>query len=171
MSHQSTIQNSQSLAPHSPWKALILGIVGHAILATLIPSAGWVPDLALVGMVLAISLAPARWFVFSIILGGWVILWVVRHRTAFLLGYWLLGWALQFVAKVYDPTHHRIQQLEVAVATFLISIGMLWCDHGWSISSLGGVGIHMVATSVSLYVFRILFRFNVLSENAKHFLV
>ena len=127
------------------WLAVCL--IAHALLTSTFSSSWWVPDLTLVGLVLAVARTPSRWFLLSVVAGVFTMAWAIRFPNQVFLFYVALGWVVQLLGRQWDATDLRVQVGMVGLAGALLSLGALWLDE---LSSLPLLGLSMahVATTV-----------------------
>lgn len=111
---------------------LLVCLLGHAVLASVLPSAWHVPDLTLIGLVLAISRQPSAWLLQTALAGVSAMLWAIRAPWAILAGYYALGWLLQALASAWDLNDLRVEWLVVVLASLAMAAGALWLEHLWS---------------------------------------
>jgi len=135
---------------------VLLGcLLAHALVAQLIPWPWWVPDITLVGLVLAVGRSPGQWLALSGLSGLWTVVWAVRFQGAVFIGYLALGWAVQALTRRWDATEVRVQAAMVAMASLFMTAGALWLDELWSWPLLGLAGAHVVMTCVTLPIARL----------------
>lgn len=131
-------------------RVLIGCLLVHALLAEVIPWPWWVPNLTLVGLILAIGATPRRWLIYSLIAGMVSVVWVVRFPGPTLLGYLAVGWMIQALAKLWDASDARVQSLMVGLAALLFTGAALWLDMLWSLPLAGLLAIHVAITCATL---------------------
>jgi hypothetical protein len=96
-----------------------------------------VPDLTLVGVVVATARTPARWLLWASLAGLMTSVWAVRFAAAVFGGYLVLGWVLQGLARRWDTTDLRVECLIAAAAVAILTVGLVWLDDLWSPAILG----------------------------------
>ena len=134
---------------------MLFGCVAmHLVLAMAIPSPWWVPDLTLVGLVLAIARAPHRWLPASSVAGVAALLWAVRFPQPILAGYLLMGWLIHAAATPWDLDDLRVQSLLVGLASLLMTAGGLWLEETASLPLVGWASVRVALTLLSLPVVR-----------------
>ena len=133
-------------------------LVAHALLARLIASPWWVPDLTLVGLVLGVSLRPRRWLMASVMAGLFMMLGAVRFPVQIFLGYLLCGTIVQFAAQRWDTTDGRIQGCVVIVLSTLMTLGLLGLERLWSWPLLAFAALRVAVTGLSLWFVQQLLR-------------
>ena len=111
---------------------LFIGMFAHGVLAGLLPIPWMVPDLTLVGMVLAIARAPHRWLAYASLAGFGVMCWAIRFPVHVLLSYVIAGGAIRLVATQWDMTDRTVQRVLVGGASLGITLGWMWLDDVWS---------------------------------------
>jgi hypothetical protein len=129
-------------------------VVAHVVMDGVIPSSWWVPDLTLVGLVVATARAPARWLLWSGLAGLVVSVWAARFAAAVFGGYLILGWGLRALAKRWDTTDLRLECLLVAGGVFVLTAGLAWLDGAWSPLLFGLVMGRAAMTTLTLLVMR-----------------
>ena len=67
------------------WLAACL--IAQALLTSAFSSSWWVPDLTLVGLVLAVARTPSRWFLLSVVAGVFTMAWAIRFPKQVFLFY------------------------------------------------------------------------------------
>ena len=141
---------------------ILLGMLtGHVILAGIVPSPWWVPDLTLIGLVVTISQVPQQWLRLSVITGLFATSFAIRCSGPLLVSYLGLGWMVQRLARRWDVTDLRVQVLVVSVGNVLITLGLLWLDELWSIPLLGLVAVRVMLTGLAVLCVRPLMRVKV----------
>ena len=105
-------------------------------LALASPSPWWVPDLTLVGLVLAVGRSPERWVAYSASAGLLMVAWAVRFPVQVFVGYFLIGWLSHVLSRHWDATDLRIECLLVAAGSLSLMVGMLWLEDLWSLRVL-----------------------------------
>ena len=137
---------------------LLLGaLAAQAILVSAIPSPWWVPDLTLVGLVLAVARMPSRWLLFSVVAGVFTMAWAVRFPNQLFLFYVALGWGVRVLGRQWDATDLRVQVGMVGLAGALLSLGALWLDARSSLSLLELSMAHVAMTVLAVPCLRRLF--------------
>ena len=135
-------------------RVLATCLIVHVLLAGIIPSSWWVPDVTLVGLILAIARAPRQWLVCPGLAGVLMMAWAVRYPQLILIGYLGLGGAVRLLARQWDTNDLRVQYVTVSSASLLMSLGTLWLDDLWSLPLLGLVGARMLVTTMTLPLIR-----------------
>ena len=126
---------------------LLSALIAHVVVARIIPSPWWVPDLSLVGLVLAIVRAPTRWLVFSGVALLCPVVWAIRCALPILISYVVVGWLVYVVATQWDATDLRVQVLLVSLASVLTTMMLLWLDEQWSLALLGSTIVRVAMTT------------------------
>ena len=122
----------------------------HLLLASVLPSPWWVPDVTMAGLVLAIAQRPKRWLVVSVTAGLLTILWAIRFPIQVFCGMVLLGLAAQLVATQWDLADVRVQCWLVGGATLLMSLWVFWLDDALSVRILGWMMIRAALTAFTI---------------------
>jgi hypothetical protein len=125
---------------------VIICSVAHLALAMVIPSPWWVPDLTLVGLVLAVTRRPSRWWLLSGAAGLLTMVWAVRSTGPIFAGYLLIGWAVRLAGRQWDATDLRIESGLVASASLVLTMGAFWLDDLWSPILLVFMGLRTALT-------------------------
>ncbi len=135
--------------------ALLLGcLLVHAVMVQLIPWPWWVPDLTLVGLVLAVVRSPRRWLVLSGIAGLWTVLWAVRFHVPLLVGYLAVGWTAQALGRRWDAADAKVQLVLLGWAAAFMTFGSLWLHDLWSLPLAGLASAHVAMTCAALPLVR-----------------
>jgi hypothetical protein len=125
-------------------------MAAHLLVAELVPSPWWVPNLTLVGLVLAIERIPCNWLLLSGASGLFTMAWAVRFPIQVFVSYLACGWAVYLFVRHWDTDDLRVQCLAVAVASAAMAVEMLWLDDLWSFPMVGLVGLHATVTALSV---------------------
>ena len=129
-------------------------LVAHGFLADIIPSPWWVPDVTLVGLVLAIERLPRCWLLFSATAGISMMAWAVRFPQPVFLGYLGFGGVVRLLARQVDANDLRIQCLMAGLASVVLSLGALWLDGLWSLPLLGLMSGRALLTAMTVPLVR-----------------
>lgn len=121
-------------------------MLAHLALAMVIPSPWWVPDLTLVGLVLAVTRRPTRWWLLSTAAGLLTMVWAARSAGQTIAGYLLIGWAVRLAGRQWDATDLRIEAGLVASASLMLTMGAFWLDDLWSPILLVFMGLRTALT-------------------------
>ena len=127
------------------WLAACL--IAHALLTSAFSPSWWVPDLTLVGLVLAVARTPSRWFLLSVVAGVFTMAWAIRFPKQVFLFYVVLGWVVHVLGRQWDATDLRVQVSMVGLAGALLSLGALWLDE---LSSLSLLGLSMARVAMTV---------------------
>ena len=125
-------------------------LVAHVVLARLIASPWWVPDLTLVGLVLAVTRRPARWWLLSAVAGLLTMGWAVRSAGSIFAGYLLIGGAVRLAGHQWDATDLRIEAGLVGAASLMATLGTFWLGDVWSPLLLVFMGLHTALTCATV---------------------
>ena len=125
-------------------------VLTHALLAGLIPSPWWVPDLTLGGLVLAVSRMPRQWLGLAVVAGLFTVIWAVRFPQPVFISYLALGWTVQALAGYWDATDRWIQWVIATCASVVMTLGFIWVEDLWSLRLLGLAGAHVAITSLAV---------------------
>ena len=120
-------------------RILVIAMLLHAVLASLLPMPWLVPDLTLLGMVIATARAPHRWLVYAGVAGCGMMLWAARLPAPILLSYVVVGGAVRLAATRWDLADRVVQRVLVGAATLGVSLAWLWLDDVWSCSLVAWV--------------------------------
>ena len=135
---------------------IVLGacLVAHHVLALIVPSPWWVPDLTLVGLILAVTSTPRQWPLLSGLAGFLTMLWAIRNPQPVALAYGGLGGVVAWITRRLDASDVRVQCFIVGSAGLLLSLGALWFEDLWSLPLVGAMGIRIVMTTGMVPVVR-----------------
>ena len=129
--------------------ALLIGcVVTHALLAHLIASPWWLPDLTLVGLVLAVGRRPAQWLIASLVAALLPVVSAVRFQGQLFSAYLVCGWLVQLVGRRWDAADGRVQGAMVLMAAAGLTLGAIWLEDLWSLPLLGLAGLRVAATGL-----------------------
>jgi hypothetical protein len=132
---------------------ILLGfLLAHAVLAQAPVSPWWVPDLTLVGMVLAIGRHPERWAVWAVMAAGWAMVWAIRMPWLVGLSYLGSGWGVRGLCRAWETSDVRMQSLATGAASLVLTAVLLWTDRLWSLPVAGLAVGRMGMTVVVLWL-------------------
>ena len=135
--------------------ALLLGcLLVHAVMVQLVPWPWWVPDVTLLGLIVAVGRSPGRWLVLSGIAGLWTVLWAVRFQAPLLAAYLAVGWTVQALGRRWDASDPAVQGVLVGWAASLMTVGALWLHDLWSVPVAALAGVHVGITCAALPLVR-----------------
>ena len=134
----------------SPLRMLVISLLAHGVVAGVVPSPWWTPNLTLVGLILAIAQTPTQWLTFSGLAGYWMVGWAIRFPVPILLSYLFFGWITQVLAKHWDARDLRVQCVMVGVASLLTMLEALWLDELWSLPLLGLMSAQVMVTVLAV---------------------
>lgn len=126
----------------------------HVVLAQLIPSPWGVPNLTLIGLILASGRSPrhAVWF------GGWAglsaMLWAIRAEWQLLLGYLLAGWAIRRLGRPWDVAEPKVQLAITGLLGVALVTAALWLEGLWSVPVTVLAVVHVSLTIGTLWMIR-----------------
>lgn len=121
-------------------------LFGHVAVAGVSSSPWWVPNLTLVGLVLAVAHAPHRWRLVSVCAGLAAAVWAVRIPQGLVLNYLLIGWGVQRFGRQWDISLAHLQRMVVGAASAALTAALLWYEGMWSWTILGLAGVHVAVT-------------------------
>ena len=130
--------------------AFVLGLAVHALLAGVIPSPWWVPNLSLVVLVVIVARVPNRWLILSWLAGMFMMVWTVRFPVLVFASYLFVGWAVQALSQRLDTTDPRAEWLIVGLASLCLTLGALWLESLWSVSLVGLAVVHIGLTVLAV---------------------
>lgn len=133
---------------------LLVCLLLHVALSTIISSPWWVPDLTLVGLMLAIFASPRAWLWYAAVAGLATMVWAVRFPLPIVMSYLIVGMIAQLLTRQWDATDVRVQSLVVSAGSLLMTAGLLWLDNRISFRLAGLVMIHVVMTGFSALIIR-----------------
>ena len=137
-------------------RVLIGCVVVHAVLASVVPSPWWLPDVTLIGLVLAVGETPGQWPVLSGVAGLFTILWTARFPGHVFLSYLICGWAIGALAHRWDADDIRVQSCLVMATSTAVTLGLVWFDHLWSLPVAGLAGARVAVTGCCVPLVRCL---------------
>lgn len=129
---------------------LLWCVATHIIWLHISPLVWLVPDLTLLGVVLAVSTKPERWFALSLLAGAATTLWLVRWLPFFFLGTIAVGWIVREVTRHWDARDVRIQALLVILSSAAMTLGALGLDQLCSLSIWAMAILHVAMTLLAL---------------------
>ncbi|MBI3321203.1 MAG: hypothetical protein HYZ91_02920 [Candidatus Omnitrophica bacterium] len=127
-------------------------VVAHQFVAQLSVSPWWVPDLTLVGSVLATTRTPAKWLLFAGTAGLLTMVWALRLPTVVLVEYLLLGGVIRWLSGHWDVADRRLQGMIAGAASVVMTLIQLRIAHLWSFPVAGLVSVHVAGTVVAIVV-------------------
>ena len=136
----------------------LLCVAAHQLAVQLVPSAWWVPDLTLAGLVVVVSQQPSSWFRLGLIAACGSALMLSRWVRLVVLGYLVAAWTIQWCAHVWDVADRRLQLLMAGALGAAMTAGLLWLDDLWSWPLLGLATIHVAMTVLAVMFVRRLMR-------------
>lgn len=131
--------------PH-PILILAGGIGLHWMLADLLVSSWWVPDLTLLAVILVVIASPTRWWLAASLAGLATMCRMAHCPAAALLWYGGLGLALRMCAAVWNLADQRILGSVVGLAEALWVGLLLWVQDGWHLAVLPPAAVHVALT-------------------------
>ena len=126
----------------------------HVLLAQVMPSPWWVPDVTLVGLVLSVTRSPSRWLLLSWLAGCSTLLWAVRYPAPLMAGAVAVGGSVRLLTAAWDAADARIQYLVMGLASGLTTLGAVWLEGCWSLSLLGLAAMHVLLTCLAFVILR-----------------
>ncbi len=129
-------------------------MAAHALLANVVVSPWWVPNLTVAGLVLAVVRTPPRWFALSALAGLFAILFAVRFQGPIFVSYLILGWTVRSISAQWDANDSRVLCLLVGAACLLMTLYAVWLDGFWSWSLVGWILVHLIVTLLIVPVIR-----------------
>ena len=123
----------------------------HAGLALASPDAWLVPNLTVVGLILAVTGAPEQWLSYSAMAGLCSLVWAVRFPIAVGSGYLAVGWFTRWVTGQWDAADWRVQGVLVAVSGALLTAGSLWLHDLWSLP-VSGLALTQLALTYGTFL-------------------
>ena len=136
------------------WLILIGCFALQLLLARVMPSPWWVPDLLAAGLVVAILRVPSWWMIFSAFAACGTVLWSVRHTAPLFMMWILLGGALRLLIDRWDIEALRVQMVAVGVVSLAIMAGSAWMDDVWSLELAGWMALRAILTALVLPMMR-----------------
>ena len=142
--------------PAGPMTEFVVCLAAHAVLARAVPSPWWVPDLTLVGLVLAVARTPSRWLLLSAIAGLFAMGWAVRFPAQIFLSYVAVGAGARLLGRHWDATDLRVQMGLLGLSSVLLNLAGLWLSDLWSFALLGLSLVRMTLTVLAVPCVRLL---------------
>ena len=100
-------------------------LIGHVLLARLIPYPWWIPNLTATGLTLATINAPSRWPIYATTAGLALTIWMPHDRTRLFMTVLVLGWLVKWVAGRWQATDRRVQAITIAALTAAMALGTI----------------------------------------------
>ena len=125
---------------------LVAYLAAHALIAQIVPSPWWVPDLTLVGLIFTVARSPRHWLALSVLAGLFTLAGTVRFPGPIFMSYLVLGWIVQWLAGHWDVTDARVQYFMTGLASLAMTFGALWLDGLWSWPLVGLASVHVALT-------------------------
>ena len=124
----------------------------HVLVARVVASPWWVPDLTLVGLLLGVMRRPDRWLECAVLAGLTVPVWMVRFVEPQLGAFLAFAWITQRLVHRWDVTDVRVLGLLGVLASAITTGGALWFEGIWSwpIAGLAFVRIGLTGLAVPL---------------------
>ena len=136
------------------WFVLVGCFAAQLLLARVLPSPWWVPDLLAAGLVVAILRAPSWWMAFSAFAASGTVLWSVRHGAALFMAWVALGGMVRLLIDRWDIEELRVQMVVVGLASLVLMAGSAWLDEVWSLELAGWMALRAVLTALVLPMVR-----------------
>ena len=129
---------------------LVICLVMQALIAQVAPSPWWVPDLTLIGVLVAVVRAPGKWLSVAVVGGLWIMTWTIRFRWPICLGYVALGGVVRLLAAQWDLNDGRILYPLTGISSLLLTLSLLWLDELWSVRLVGLALLRVALTVLAL---------------------
>ena len=134
---------------------VLLGcLMAHVALSMMITSPWWVPDLTLVGLLLAIFALPSEWVLYASVASLATMVWAVRFPVPIAMSYLVIGMVTQLLTRQWDTTDVRVQCVVVSAASTLMTAGLLWLETLVSLRLVGLVFVRVMMTGLSVLIVR-----------------
>lgn len=124
------------------------------LLARLMPSPWWVPDLLAAGLVLAILRVPGWWLMFSAFAAAFTVMWSVRHAAPLFTSWVLAGGAVRLLMDRWHMEEPRAQMVAAGLISLAMMTGAVWMDNVWSFEQAGWMSLRAVLTALMLPLMR-----------------
>ena len=132
---------------------LLLGCgLAHLVAARLAASPWWVPDLTLVGLVLAVWRAPERWILYAVTAGLLMLVWAVRFPAQVFFAYVGCGSLARLAVGQLASPDGRFQVLVTTLLATALMGALLWLETLWSVSLIGLALGRVALTGLSVVV-------------------
>ena len=122
----------------------------HLLLAILMPSPWWVPDLTMAGLVFAIVDTPRQWLIGSIFAAAFTMVWAVRDILPLFAGWLILGGAIRWAIGQWDIEEPHLQAACIVFASLAMSSTALWLADLWSLEGVGWLLVRAVMTLMAV---------------------
>lgn len=129
-------------------------LAAHVIAAQVIPSPWWVPNLTLMGLVLASGRSPRHAGWFGACAGLAAMLWAARAIWLVLLGSLLAGLAIHRLGVHWNLNEPRVQVSLTGLLMAVLMAVTLWLDQAWSVPVVGLAVVQVMVTGATLWVLR-----------------
>lgn len=133
---------------------LVGSLLMHVVLAQVVPSPWWVPDVALAGCVLVVSAAPKRWAPLSAVPAVAMMPWLTRATLPLGLGYLMCGAMVRLAATRWDVADARVQLTLVVVASTFMTLGAMALAGLCSLPVVGLAVLHVGLTALCVPLIR-----------------
>ncbi|PIQ84805.1 MAG: hypothetical protein COV75_00295 [Candidatus Omnitrophica bacterium CG11_big_fil_rev_8_21_14_0_20_63_9] len=132
--------------------AAVLG--AHWVLAQLMPSPWWVPNLTIGALVLWTGRWPSRWWLFAVCAGWWMMVATVREPGAALIGCVLIASATRVAVRQFDWDDPYLPEICVVLGTAALTLSTLWTEHVASPTVLALALLHVCLTTLTVPLLR-----------------
>lgn len=127
--------------------ALVGCLVFQAVLASVLPSPWWVPDLASIGLVLAIAAVPHRWLAYAGVAAAAMLAWTIRWAPPSLALVFLAAWSVRTAARRWDAADPRVQVALIIGVSSVLTLAALWSESLMRVATLWGwAGLRLILT-------------------------
>ena len=133
--------------------SLLLGCaLAHLAAARFLASPWWVPDLTLVGLVLAVWYRPERWLLYAVTAGLLMLIWAVRFPVPVFLAYAGCGTLVRLAVGQLTVMDDRFQVLVTTILEAGLTGIFLWLEALWSLPLVGFALGRVALTGLSVLV-------------------
>ena len=135
-------------------RLLLVSVLLHLVIATGIGLSWWVPDLTLVGLILAITTTPRQWLIVSAFAGFAMTVWATRYLVATFTVYIVVGWLLCQFERRWDASSINVQCVLALIASLIVTLNWLWLDGLWNLYIIAHALVRAVLTALCLPLVR-----------------
>ena len=124
------------------------------VLARVLPSPWWVPDLLAAALVLTILRTPTRWLLLSTVTASITVLWAVRHGPPLFFSWLLAGGGVRVATTQWQLEEPRMLMALAGLVSLLTMSSAVWLDDLWSPERIGWMALRTLLTALSVPLLR-----------------
>lgn len=132
--------------------AAVLG--AHWVLAQLIPSPWWVPNLTVGALVLWVGRWPGRWWLFAVCAGWWMMFATAREPAVALIGCMVIAGATRLAVRQCDWNDPYLPEICVALGSAALTLSTLWSERVASPAVVALALLHVFLTTLTVPMLR-----------------